>query len=469
MKSELRILVIDDDPIVTQSCRRVLGTSYYMQDCSTGNEGLAALASGRFDLAIVDLRLPDIDGMDILRKAPDSFPDVPIIIITGYSAVRTAVEAIKIGAFDYIAKPFTPDELEAAVTKGLRQRRLLTDHRRLKRALKELHEGDSLIGESSNMKKVFSLIEQVAGTDSTVLLTGESGTGKGVVARAIHFSSRRKDASLVVMDCGSVAPTLISSELFGHVSGAFTGATMDRPGLIRSANGGTLFLDEVNNLPLDCQAALLRVIEDREVRPVGESKSEKVDVRFILASNQDLSEQVKQGQFREDLFYRLSVFPIQLPPLRERKDDIPILIKHFVAIACARLRKRIEGFTPDAIEVLEQYDWPGNVRELSNFIERIIILTTHNHIGKARVLECLFAPTSLTSTPKTAEDLRAARKKLRDEAVVEVERAFLVEALRRNEWNVTRAAEETGMQRSNFQVLLKKHELRVKDMISGQE
>lgn len=469
MKSDVKILVIDDDPVVTQSCARVLGKSYFVQDCSNGEEGLAALNSGIFDLAIVDLRLPDINGMDILRQAPDFFPDVPIIIITGYSEIRTAVEAIKIGAFDYISKPFTPDELEAAVAKGLRQHLLLTDHRRLKRALREVQGGDCIIGESDEMKKVFSLIEQVSATDSTVLITGESGTGKGVVARAIHFSSQRKNASLIVMEGGSMAPNLISSELFGYVSGAFTDAKTDRLGLIRSANGGTLFIDEVNNLPLDCQAALLRVIEDREVRPVGASESIEIDVRFILASNQDLSNQVKKGMFREDLFYRLNVFPIQILPLRERRDDIPLLVEHFVTIACARLQKRLEGFTPDAIEVLQQYDWPGNVRELANFIERIIILATQNYIGKATVLEYLFAPNSTKSTPKTLEELKTARKELREKAVLEVERTFLTEALRRNEWNVTRAAEETGMQRSNFQLLLKKHELRVKDMISNQD
>jgi len=466
MEKKARVLVVDDDPLVRRSCERIFGQGYDVRLAENGREGLEMLSNESFDLAMFDLKLPDMDGIDILREAPDRFPDVPVIIITGYSTIKSAVEAIKMGAFDYVAKPFTPDELEASVEKALRQRRLLRDYRELKNALGERYRVSRVVGESSGMKRVFSLIEQVAETDSTVLLTGESGTGKELVARAIHFSSPRKDARFVAVDCGAIAPSLIASELFGHVKGAFTGATADRAGLIRAADGGTLFLDEISNLSLDLQATLLRVIETQEVRPVGVSASVGVDVRYVAASNRDLQALIGEGKFREDLFYRLNVFPIHLPPLRERRDDIPALARHFLAMFSTKMHKRVEDFTPEAMNVLTQYDWPGNVRELSNVVERLVILCSEGRVGGAHLRESMSVSAAGASVPQTAAELNVARKRLRDSAVAEIEKVFLVEALRRNEYNVTRAAEETGMQRSNFQALLKKHGLRIKDIIA---
>ncbi len=466
MEKKARVLVVDDDPLVRRSCERIFGQSYDVRLAENGREGLEMLAGESFDLVLVDLKLPDMGGIDILREAPDRFPDVPVIIITGYSTIESAVEAIKMGAFDYVAKPFTPDELEASVEKALRQRRLLSDYRELKNALGERYRVSRVIGESSGMKRVFSLIEQVAQTDSTVLLTGESGTGKELVARAIHFSSPRKDARFIAVDCGAIAPSLIASELFGHVKGAFTGATADRAGLLRAADGGTLFLDEISNLPLDLQTTLLRVIETQEIRPVGVSASVGVDVRYVAASNRDLQSLVGEGKFREDLFYRLNVFPIHLPALRERRDDIPALARHFLAMFSTRMHKRVEDFTSEAMQVLTQYDWPGNVRELSNVVERLVILCSEGRVGGARLRESMSVSPAGASVPQTAAELNAARKRLRDSAVAEIERAFLIEALRRNGYNVTRAAEETDMQRPNFQALLKKHGLRIKDIIA---
>ncbi len=461
-----RLLVVDDDPIVRKSCERILEHDHEIQLAETGCDGLAALEGAPFDLALVDLKLPDVDGMEILRQAQDRFPETPVIIITGYSTIRGAVDAIKVGAFDYIAKPFTPDELEAAVEKALRQRRFLTDYRQLRDVLADQYHVSRIVGDSPAMKQVFALIRQVAETDSTVFITGESGTGKELVARAVHFSSSRKDARFVAVDCGAIAPSLIASELFGHVKGAFTGAERDRGGLIQAANGGTLFLDEIVNLPLDLQSALLRVIEEREVRPVGVSESVAVDVRYIAAANRDVRALVDEGEFREDLYYRLNVFPIALPPLRERREDILPLARHFLATFSQKMHKRVDGFTPEAANLLTQYDWPGNVRELSNVVERLVILCTEGQVGQARLRESLAVPSSAPAVPHTASELNDLRQRLREEAVAEAEKAFLLEALSRNDYNVTKAADQTGMQRSNFQALLKKHGLRLKDLVA---
>jgi len=463
--AKIRVLVIDDDPMVRRSCRRILEGHCDVQTADSGGKGLSMLASEHFDLALVDLKLPDTNGMEILRQAPDRFPDVPLIIITGYSTIQSAVEAIKMGAFDYVAKPFAPDELEAAVEKAVRQRRLLRDYRHLQDSLSDCYRFSRFIGDSPAMKRVFALIEQVAGTDTTVLVTGASGTGKELVARAIHFSGTRKDAPFVAVDCGAIAPNLIASELFGHVRGAFTGAVGKRTGLIRTADGGTLFLDEIGNLPLDLQTSLLRVIETGQVRAVGASDSVAVDVRYIAATNRDLRSLVDEEKFREDLFYRLNVFPIDLPPLSERREDIPALCEHFLAVFAGKMHKRIDGFTPEALDVLTRYEWPGNVRELSNIVERLVILCGEGTVGSAHVREFLAASVSPAPVPQTVQELNDQRKKLRDEAAAAVEKAFLMDALRRNDYNVTRAATQTGMQRSNFQALLRKHDLRIRDLI----
>ena len=469
MTTRPHILVVDDDPMVRRSCERILGERYDLALAPDGREGLAALEAGPFDLALVDLKLPDISGLDILKRAPDAFPGVPIIIITGYSTIKSAVEAIKMGAFDYVAKPFSPDELDAAVEKALRERRLLKDYHYLREALADRYRVTRLIAESPSMKRVMALIEQVAPTDSTVLLTGESGTGKELAARAVHFAGPRRDGRFVALDCGAIAPNLIASELFGHVRGAFTGAVADRTGLVQAADGGTLLLDEISNLPLDLQASLLRVIETREVRAVGASEPVKVNVRYVAATNRDLRVLVAEGKFREDLYYRFNVFPIHMPPLRERREEIPILARHFLALYSARMHKRIEDFTAEALEALQRYDWPGNVRELSNVVERLVILAGGSHIGHAHLKESMDVSTSLPEIPHTFAELSELKKNLRDQAVVEVEKAFLMDALRRSDYNVTRAAQETGVQRTNFQALLKKHGLRLRDLMPREE
>ena len=469
MKTKPRILVVDDDPLVRHSCERILAEGYEVELTGSGAQGLALLEAGSFDIALIDLKLPDADGMDILRRAPDRYPDVPVIMVTGYSTIKGAVEAVKMGAFDYLAKPFDPEELEAAVEKALRERRLLRDYRELQEALADRYRLSRLTGESPAIRDVLARIEQVSQTDTTVLLTGESGTGKELAARAIHFSSPRKDARLVAVDCGAIAAALIASELFGHVRGAFTGALADREGLIQTADGGTLFLDEISSLPLDLQATMLRVIETREVRAVGASDPVEVNVRYVAATNRDLGALVQEGSFREDLFYRFNVFPIHLPPLRDRREDIPLLAREFLSMFSAKMHKRLGEFTPEAMDVLAQYDWPGNVRELSNVVERLVILCGGGPIGQAQLRKSMTASAAAPSIPQTAGELNDLRRKLRDQAVLEVEKAFLLEALRRSSFNVTRAARQTRMQRSNFQALLRKHNLRIRDLAARQE
>jgi len=470
MKHKARILVVDDDPLVRRSCERILREAYEVTLAECGRDGLTALEHpGNFDLALVDLKLPDIDGHEFLRRGPDCFPDLPIIIITGYSTISSAVEAIKQGAFDYLAKPFSPDELEAAIEKALRQRRHQEDYRALQEALAERFRLSRLVGESPQMVRVLELIRQVATTDTTVLLSGESGTGKELAARAIHFSSPRRDARFAAVDCGAIAPDLIASEMFGHVRGAFTGAVADRQGLIAAADGGTVFLDEISNLPLDLQGTLLRALETAEIRPVGAEEAVRVNVRYVAASNRDLAAMVKEKTFREDLFYRLNVFPIHLPALRERREDIPRLARHFLSLFATRMHKRIEDFTPEAMNLLVQYDWPGNVRELSNVVERLVILCSAERIGQGHLRESMSVAPAALAAPQTAEELNELKRKLRDQAADGAERAFLLEALRRSHYNVTEAARETGMQRTQFQALLRKHGLRIRDIVQGQE
>ena len=289
------------------------------------------------------------------------------------------------------------------------------------------------------------------------------------MARAIHFSSPRRDARFVAVDCGAVAPSLIASEMFGHVRGAFTGAVSEHKGMVREADGGTLFLDEIGNLPLDLQAALLRVIETGEVRAVGANDAVKVDVRYVAAANRDLAGLVSEGKFREDLYYRFIVFPIRLPPLREHREDIPLLARHFLSIFSAKMHKRIDDFTPEAMNILVHYDWPGNVREFSNVVERLVILCSGDRIGQSHLHESLAVSAVAPSVPRTVAELHEVKKKLRDHAVEDLERTFLLEALRRNDHSVTKAAEQTGMQRTQFQALLKKHGLRLRDLLERQD
>jgi DNA-binding NtrC family response regulator len=455
------ILVIDDEAVVRDGVRRILeNCQYTVETATSGYLALERIQDKDFDLIITDLKMPGMSGMEVLKTIRVLQPEVPVIIITGYSTVDTAVEVMKNGAFDYIAKPFTPDQIISKVQNALDQKAVLLENLYVKKELKEHHGFDLFIGASKEMQKVYHRIMQVAPTDSTVLITGESGTGKELVTRAIHKNSPRRDNPFVAVDCTSLAENLLESELFGHVKGSFTGAARTKPGLFKVADGGTLFLDEIANICLTTQAKLLRVLQQRVVTPIGGTQPVPIDIRLIAATNKNLRTLVAEGAFREDLFFRLNIIPIDIPPLRERKGDIPLLIKHFLNKFSEEVGREIKGLTPDALSLLEGYHFPGNVRELENIIERAVVLAEGDLI-KAADLELSGTSDAVTYfreefVPQSADELKETKRLLREQAVEPVEKAFALHALQRNNWNITRAAEETGMLRPNFQALMKK-------------
>lgn len=452
-----KIFVIDDEPIVLESCQRILSRAGY--DVETSREprrALQRILDGYFDLVILDLKMPGMNGMEVLESIKCAHPETSVVIITGYSSVQTAVEAMRLGADDYVPKPFNPGELEMVVAKALEKQDLLVENRYLREQLGEMQGLGSLVGASDSMKEVFRQILRVAPTSGTVLIQGESGTGKELVARTIHFNSTRSNRPFIVADCLALAPSLIESELFGHVEGAFTGAGRSHKGLFELADGGTLFLDEIASISLEAQGKLLRVLESKEFRPVGGEKPRKVDIRLIAATNRDLRELVARGEFREDLFYRLCVVPIAIPPLRERPDDVQILVWHFLREFQEGHEKKIAAIDPAALNHLREYAWPGNVRELRNAVERLVIMSPGDTITDEQAA-LVIGPSDEVMGPRTVEELKIAKKEARAEAVEELERTFIVSALERNDWNVSRAARDIGMQRTNLHALMRKH------------
>jgi DNA-binding NtrC family response regulator len=456
-----RILVVDDEEIVLQSCRRALGDGERVVDtAASGAEALKRIEGGRYDVVLLDIMMPDIDGLQVLQRVKESHPDIEVIMVTGLSQIETAVRSMKLGAFDYLPKPFDPDELALVVDRAVERRRLLQDNVSLKSEAGSKYRFENIIGSSPRMQEVFRLIAQCAPTNTTVLITGESGTGKELIARAIHYNSLRKDKPIVPVDCMSLSENLLESELFGHVKGAFTGAIANKRGLLEVAAGGSVFLDEVGNIPLSIQAKLLRVIQEREFRAVGDTRTQSADIRLICATHRELRAMVAEGTFRDDLFYRINIFPIRVPALRERREDIPALAFHFLKECSAEIGKKVTQFSQDAMALLTSHDWPGNVRELENAVHRAVILASDEVIRKAHFAG-LGAPAA-AAAPRTGEELKRIKKAAREKSVEEIEKAFVLEALKRNAWNVTRSAEETGMQRANFQALMKKHGIRLR-------
>jgi DNA-binding NtrC family response regulator len=464
-----RILCVDDEDIVIRSCRRVLGDGEFEVDSvQSGIDALKQIEDKPYDVMILDIMMPRMDGIEVLQRVKEAHPDLEVVMITGLSQVETAVRSMKLGAFDYLTKPFDPDELKLVVERALERRRLLQENLNLKTAVSSKYRFENVVGTSPRMQEVFRLIAKCAPTNSTVLLTGESGTGKELVARAIHYNSLRKDKSFVPVDCTSLSENLLESELFGHVKGAFTGAIANKRGLFEVASGGTLFLDEIGNIPLSIQAKLLRVIQEREFKAVGDTRTQTANVRLVAATNKDLKAMVQGGTFREDLYYRLNVFPIHIPPLRERREDIPALAFHFLKACAKELDKAVTEISEGAMNVLLAYDWPGNVRELENTVHRAVILAADKVIRRAHLVNILGpAPAADADVPRTGDELKRTKKAAREKSVESIEKAFVVEALKRNNWNVTRSAEDTGMQRANFQALMKKHNVRLRDAGEG--
>ncbi len=458
-----RILAVDDEAVVRKSISRIFsGSEYEVTTSPSGGLALETAQEAEFDLVITDLKMPGLNGIEVLKAIRVLQPDVPVVLITGYATVDTAVEAMKSGAFDYITKPFEPEELIRKVEAVLGRPRTGRGPAR---------EGDleglgRLVGRSRAMQAVYGRIRQVAPSDSTVLISGESGTGKELVARAIHEQSRRRERPFVAVDCTALAESLLESELFGHVKGSFTGAVRTKTGLFKVADGGTLFLDEISNLSHTVQAKLLRVLQEREITPIGGTQSLPIDIRLIVATNRDLKELVSAGRFRDDLYFRLNIIPLRMPPLRERNGDVEMLAAFFLRRYGEEMGKQVAGFDPDALAVLSAYDFPGNVRELENAVERALVLSTDARIRRSD-LELHGTPEAephgAHHTPQTVEELKEVKRRVREEAVAPIEKEFVLEALQRNGWNVSRAAEDTGMHRPNFQAMLKKLNISVRD------
>ncbi len=456
-----RILIIDDEEIVRSSCRKILEPEgYEIETAGSGTEGLDHLAGGPFDLVITDMKMPDMDGVDVLIKIKERWPSTEVIIMTGYGTVKTAVKAMKVGVFDYIEKPFSPDDLLSLAAKALERKGLAGGDMPAREVIPSHYELGNIVGESPAMQRIFQLIARVAATGSTVLITGESGTGKELVAKAIHYNSSRKDRPFVTVDCVTIPETLIESELFGHAKGAFTGAAEKKKGLLEAANSGTIFFDEIGNIGAATQAKLLRVLQEREFRPLGEKHPVRVDVRFIAATNRDLKTMTRDGTFREDLFYRLNIFPIHVPPLRERREDIPQLAYHFLQKYDRELKRNVGHISAEAMKLLIVHDWPGNARQLENIIQRAIIMCQGKTLRPEHLssLEIAARP----DVPKTVEELKERKKDLRLKSVEDIEMSFIIEALKRNHWNISRAAGDVGMQRTNFHALMKKYHITAK-------
>jgi DNA-binding NtrC family response regulator len=456
-----RILLVDDEEIVLRACRRILaGDDYEIDVARDGLEALGQVKKKDYDVLILDIMMPKMDGIEVLRRVKETRPDIEVVMITGLNKIDTAVKAMKLGAFDYLPKPFEPQDLRLLVARAFdRVNRLQAPEGENG---KHYH-FDNIIGSSPAMQKVFRLIAQCAPTNTTVMVRGESGTGKELVARAIHYNSLRKDRPFVVVDCTSLSENLLESELFGHVKGSFSGAVASKRGLFETADGGTLFLDEIGNISLSTQAKLLRFIEEREFKAVGDTRVQRVDVRLVTATNKNLEGMVKDGEFREDLYYRINIFPIGLPPLRERRDDIAALAQHFLRRFNEDMQLQGAEFSVEAQNLLMNHDWPGNVRELENVVQRAVILAGGDTIRQGHLVNIInMLPRVDLDVPRTSEELKQIKKIARQKSVENVERHFVLGALKRNHWNVTRAAEETGMQRSNFQALMAKYDIRIR-------
>ncbi|HYM31138.1 MAG TPA: sigma-54 dependent transcriptional regulator [Candidatus Cybelea sp.] len=433
------ILLVDDEP----KMREVVGVAleemgYRALTADSGKAALDTLEREDVDLVLSDLRMPGMGGRELLAEVKRRKPDMPVILITAYSTVKDAVQAIKEGAFDYIGKPFEIEELTATIANALRLHDVLRDNQRLRDELEERYSFENLIGTSAAFRRVIEAIGEVCESRANVLIAGESGTGKELVARAIHFNSPRKDAPFVAINCAAIPEGLLESELFGHVKGAFTGAVGNRVGRFAQADGGTLFLDEVGDMPLPTQAKILRVLQERSFEPVGSTQIRTVDVRILAATNKDLREAVRQGTFREDLYYRLNVFPIQVPPLRDRIEDIPLLVDHFAKQIAPEMGKRLNGFSPAALRAMSGYRWPGNIRELQNVIEHSIIVARHPIVDVGDLPRDMFE-----RRDHRADDVQVPAAL--DEELDRIERGFIIEALRRTSGVQIKAADMLGI------------------------
>src|ERR1700690_742522 len=442
VRTKGRILIVDDELVVRDSLGKWFASEgYSARPVGGAREALEVIQQAEFDIALLDIKMPGMDGMELQARLREADPELTVIMMTGYSSVDTAVQALKQGAYDYITKPVDPDELSHLVANALEHRRARREVVRLRENLQEVSPSTELIGKSPAMKKVTELIEMVAPTEATVLLTGESGTGKEVVARAIHAAGPRRFMPMVTIHCGALTETLLESELFGHEKGAFTGAQYRKKGKFEVADGGTVFLDEISDISLKTQTDLLRVLQEHEIVRVGSTQPIKVDFRCVAATNKNLEQLIEEGKFRPDLFYRLNVFHIELPPLRDRHDDIPLLVNYFVRKFSLQMNKKINRVNPAAMDLLQQQPWPGNIRELENAIERAMVVAQEPEIREQDFVFKALAPAS-NGTSKSLE---------------EMEKTHILRVLEQCGWNQTRAAETLEIDRVTLHHKLKKY------------
>jgi len=454
-QTQTHLLVVDDDPVTLDLLKEVLTQEGYEVTVALGGE--EAIAKGldiSFDIVITDVRMEDKDGMEVLRAFKKQSPETSVIMITAFGSIETAIEAVREGAFDYISKPFKLEEITLTIRRALERRRLLHENRYFRRELLTKYQFKNVIGQTPSMVQVYKTIAKVADTKSTVLLYGESGTGKELVARSIHYNSPRNQHPFIPVDCASLVENLLETELFGHVRGAFTGAVSAKKGLFEEADGGTIFLDELANINLQMQTKLLRFLQEHEIKKVGGTESIKVDVRIIGATNHALEPLVQEGKFREDLFYRLNVVTLTLPPLRERKEDIPLLANHFMQKFTEEYKKSISHISPEALDILTQYTWPGNVRELENMIERAVIFSIHPILLPEDLPQKL-----LDAIPeKRLDDIRRMYPLVSDRllSLKDVEKNYVLKVLQETKGNKKRAAEILGIERATLYRILEK-------------
>ncbi len=450
MNDPAKLLVVDDEAIALNNLVHVLKKEgYAVTGTQSGPEAMRRLDKEEYNLVLTDLKMEKVDGMQVLLRSKALYPDTEVIMITGYATVDTAIEAMKGGAYHYIAKPYKLEEVRRVVAEALEKNRLKKENFRLREYLKTFHGEARLITSNSSMRRLLEMAGQVATTDSNVVICGESGTGKELLARFVHSASRRKQGALMSVNCGVFTEELLANELFGHEKGAYTGADETRKGLVEMADHGTLFLDEITEMPIGMQVKLLRVLQEREVMRVGGTQAIKVDVRFIAATNRDLQEEVRQGRFRQDLYYRINVVTLKIPPLAERKDDIPLLVQHFMKKYATLTNKNIKEIAPEVVDILMSYDFPGNVRELENIIERGVALASDDSINVSHL----------------PEDLRGAsvhtfrRKSGGIPSLAEQEKAYIAWALKESGDNKSLAAQSLGIDRVSLWRKIKKYEL----------
>jgi DNA-binding NtrC family response regulator len=442
-----KILVVDDEKIVRESLFHWFQEEgYQVETAEDGETALRIFDKNKFDLLLVDMKMPGMSGLELLAKVKEIDKDTIVILITAFASVPTAIKALKDGAYDYVTKPVDPDELEHLVKKALEQKSLRVENEQLKGSIDEIIKPDNLIGESAQMKKIYELIHTVAPTDTTVMIRGESGTGKELVAKAIHINSRRKYFPIIPVNCGALAESILESELFGHEKGAFTGAQFKRKGKFEMADGGSIFLDEIGSVTPKMQVELLRVIESKQFSRVGGNQIIKSDFRVIIATNEPLEDLVKQGKFREDLYYRLNVFSIVIPPLRERTGDIPVLAFYFLNNFCTAMNKNIKNISPDAMDFLTKYDWPGNVRELENAIERAVV------VGKGDTIKVDDLPFHVSSSQSATVD--------GDNSMTAMEKKHIARVLNENNWNISKSALALEIDRVTLYNKINKYGLR---------